>query len=76
MVIRQGENILKQLEAWQKNDPFAPVATSYGMGWKGLQAVRYRNSHTSELSAARRPGTHVLVLHVRPPEKMDLRYEG
>ena len=50
-------------------------ATSYGMGWKGLQAIRIE-SPGGELSAAIAPKTHVLGLSVRPPEKMDLRYEG
>jgi len=50
-------------------------ATSYGMGWKGLQAVRME-SPGGEFSAVVTPSTHVLGLSVRPPEKMDLRYEG
>ena len=50
-------------------------ATSYGMGWKGLQAVRVE-SHGGEFGAVITPSTHVLGLSVRPPEKMDLRYEG
>jgi hypothetical protein len=56
MMIRQEENSLKDLDARQKIVPFAPVSTSYGMGWKGLQAVRYRNSPLSEFSAAYTPG--------------------
>ena len=76
MVIRQEGNSLKELEAIQKVFPFVPSATSYGMGWKELQALRYCNSHISELSVAVTPTMHLLVLHVRPPEKMDLRYEG
>jgi AraC family transcriptional regulator len=76
MVIRQEENSLKELEAIQKVFPFGPSATSYGMGWKELQALRYRNSHISELSVAVTPRTHLLILHVRPPEKMDLRYDA
>ncbi len=71
MMMRQEE-----LEALQKIFPFAPLATSYGMGWKGLQAVRYLKSHISELSAAGTTRTHVLVLTIQPSEKMDLRYEG
>ena len=54
-------------EAVQKIFPFAPLATSYEKGWKGLQAVRYRKSHISELNAAGTPRTHVLILTVRPP---------
>jgi AraC family transcriptional regulator len=76
MVIRQEENSLKELEVMQKVYPLPPSATSYGMGWKGLQAVRYLDSSGSEFSVAHTPGTHVLALFVRPPEKVDLRYEG
>jgi AraC family transcriptional regulator len=50
-------------------------ATSYGMGWKGLQAVRVENAG-GESSAVITRSTHLLVLSVRPPEKMELRYEG
>jgi AraC family transcriptional regulator len=50
-------------------------ATSYGMGWKGLQAVRVENSG-GEFSAVITRSTHVLGLIVRPPEKMERRYEG
>jgi AraC family transcriptional regulator len=50
-------------------------ATSYGMGWKGLQAVRVE-SPGGEFSAAITPSTHVLGLSLRPPEKMELRYDG
>ena len=76
MEMQQEENSLKDLEARQKIVPFDPVSTSYGMGWKGLQAVRYRNSPLSEFSAAYTPGTHVLFLYFRPPEKMEVRCEG
>ena len=41
-VMQQEENSLKELEALQKFIPFAPSETSYRMGWKGMQAVRYR----------------------------------
>jgi AraC family transcriptional regulator len=50
-------------------------ATSYGMGWKGLQAVRLENPG-DESGAVITRSTHVLGLIVRPPEKMELRYEG
>jgi AraC family transcriptional regulator len=51
------------------------LATSYGMGWKGLQAVREENPG-GEFSRVGISSTHVLGLCVRPPEKMDVRYEG
>jgi AraC family transcriptional regulator len=50
-------------------------ATSYGIGWKGLQAVRLKN-HGVESGAVITRSTHVLGLIVRPPEKMERRYEG
>lgn len=49
---------------------------------EGLQAVR-TESPVSSLSAAsgprthvRIPGTHVLILTIRPSEKLELRFEG
>lgn len=55
--------------------PVIPAAASYRLGWRGLQAVRYRDSFNSEFSAP--PfSQHSLVLITRPPEEMDLRYEG
>jgi AraC family transcriptional regulator len=76
MMMGEEENGLKELEVVRKIVPFAPFATSYGMGWKGLQALRFRNTPLSEFNAAGTSETHVVILHVRPPEKMDLRYEG
>jgi AraC family transcriptional regulator len=49
--------------------------TSYEMGWKGLQAVRIEYPG-GESGAVITRSTHVLVLSVRPPEKMEWRYEG
>jgi AraC family transcriptional regulator len=66
----------EELEALQKIFPFAPLATSFGMGWKALQALRYRKSDSGELSGAGAPRRHVLVLTIRPPEKVYLRFEG
>jgi AraC family transcriptional regulator len=74
--MQQEENSLKELEALQKIVPFARLATSYGMGWKGLQAARCRDSSGSEFSGEGTSRTHAVVLTIRPPEKMDLRYEG
>jgi AraC family transcriptional regulator len=73
----------REIKAWHPfdlNGYYAALkeksfATSYGMGWKGLQAVRIE-SPGGEFSAVVTPSTHVLGLSVRPPEKMDLRYEG
>jgi AraC family transcriptional regulator len=76
MMTQQEESNFKEFEALQRAYPFAPVATSYGMGWKSLQALRYRKSDSGELSGAGAPRRHVLVLTIRPSEKMHLRFEG
>jgi AraC family transcriptional regulator len=51
------------------------LATSYGMGWKGLQAVREENPG-GEFGRVGTASTHVLGLCVRSPKKMGVRYEG
>jgi hypothetical protein len=56
-VTQKEENSLPELEARQKLIPLVPNATSYGMGWKGLQAVRYRTmSDTVEYSLPSQSG--------------------
>jgi AraC family transcriptional regulator len=48
---------------------------SEGLGWVGLEAARFSELAASELN---QPGIthHGLVLFARPPEELDLRYEG
>ena len=60
---------------WRKIIPFEPAASSDRLGWAGLDAARYRTSPAFELDL---PGIthHRLVLFVRPPEELNLRYEG
>jgi len=70
------ENNLKELEAAQQLIPFAPSATSSEMGWEALQAVRWRKNHASGECSFFPMSLHKLVLLIRPPEKMNLRYEG
>jgi hypothetical protein len=53
---RQDDNIRKRIESTEKFVPFTPSATSYGMGWKTLQAVRYHKSF------ARKKGFSGIVL--------------
>jgi AraC family transcriptional regulator len=73
--VQREENSLKGIEALQKNFRFAPFATSDRRRWKGLRAARYRKSLANgEFSVS--VATHMLVLTIRPAEKMDLRYEG
>ncbi|HEX4632929.1 MAG TPA: hypothetical protein VH163_03805, partial [Gemmatimonadales bacterium] len=60
---------------WLKGIPFEPAAWSDGLGWVGLEATRFRAAPDSELN---QPAIshHRLFLVTRPPETMDLRYEG
>jgi AraC family transcriptional regulator len=60
---------------WLKIVPFEPAAVSDGLGWVGLEATRFRAAPDSELN---QPAIthHRLFLVIRPPEELDLRYEG
>jgi AraC family transcriptional regulator len=55
--------------------PFEADASSDRLGWVGLEAARYRAAPASELE---HPAIthHRLVLFVRPPDELDLRYDG
>jgi AraC family transcriptional regulator len=60
---------------WLKVVPFEAAATSGRLGWVGLVAARYREPPASEINLF--PLTHhTLVLFARPPEELDLRYDG
>jgi AraC family transcriptional regulator len=52
-----------------------PDATSFKLGWTGLQAFRYHNLSTSEVCVPPL-SHHVLALVTKPPGKMHLRYSG
>jgi AraC family transcriptional regulator len=60
---------------WLKLLPFEATASSDRLGWVGLEAARYRAPPATEL---RPPALthHRLVLFVRPPEELELQYEG
>jgi AraC family transcriptional regulator len=60
---------------WVKLLPIEPVASSDRLGWVGLEAARYRAAPADEISP---PAIthHRLVLFIRPPEELDLWYEG
>jgi AraC family transcriptional regulator len=60
---------------WLKLLPFEPDASSHRLGWAGLEAARNRAVPASELHAPALTH-HRLILFSRPPEKLDLRYEG
>jgi hypothetical protein len=65
----------KELLDWLKVAPGDPVASSDRRGWVGLQAARYGAYPAFELH---QPALthHMLVLFARPPEALDVRYEG
>ena len=73
---RQDDNIRKRIKSTEKFVPFTPSATSYGMGWKTLQAVRYRESPASGELSLPPVSRHRLVLTIRPAERLEVRYEG
>jgi AraC family transcriptional regulator len=60
---------------WLKILPSEPVASSDRLGWVGLEAARYRAARAFEFSPPALTH-HRLVLFIRPPEKLDLRYDG
>ncbi len=72
----QGEYSLKDpAKLFRQIAPVDPTAGSDRLGWLGLHAIRFRDVPTTEISS---PGMahHLLVLITRPPEKLELRYEG
>jgi AraC family transcriptional regulator len=60
---------------WRKILPFEPAASSDRLGWVGLQAARCRAEPAFERNVPALTH-HRLVLIARPPEELDLRYEG
>ena len=71
---REGGDPIGPLD-WLKKVPFKPAASSDGLGWVGLEATRFRAAPDSELN---QPAIshHRLFLLTRPPETLDLCYEG
>ena len=66
---------LSPLAALREVIPFEAAAASDRLGWVGLEAARYRAAPASELNPPALTH-HRLVLFSRPPEELDLRYEG
>ncbi len=60
---------------WRRIVPFEAAAVSDRLGWVGLEAARYRAAPASELNPPALTH-HRLFLLARPPEELDLRYEG
>ncbi len=70
----QPDDPIRPLD-WLKAIPFEPAAWSDRLGWVGLEAVCWRTEPAIELD---QPALthHWLALFVRPPQELDLRYEG
>jgi AraC family transcriptional regulator len=60
---------------WRKLFPFDAVLSSVRLGWVGLEAARCRAERVFELNPPALT-SHWLVLFLRPPEELDLQYEG
>jgi AraC family transcriptional regulator len=60
---------------WRKIVPFEAAAASDRLGWVGLEAVRYHAAPASELHPPAM-SHHRFILFARPPEELDLVYEG
>jgi AraC family transcriptional regulator len=60
---------------WRKLLPFKPAASSDRLGWVGLEAASCRAGPIFECTPSVRIH-HRLFLFTRPPEELDLRYEG
>src|SRR5262249_47524290 len=60
---------------WRKVIPFQAVAASDRLGGVGLEAARFRASPAWEYHAAALTH-HRLVLATRPPQELDLRFDG
>ncbi|HEX4591763.1 MAG TPA: AraC family transcriptional regulator [Gemmataceae bacterium] len=60
---------------WLKIMPFEAAVSSDRLGWVGLEAARYRAAPVSDLD---QPALthHWLILHARPPEELDFRFDG
>ena len=49
-------------------------ATSQNLGWRGLQAIRYRSLATNEMQIPSL-SQHLLILHTKPAPVMNFRYQ-
>jgi AraC family transcriptional regulator len=72
--MKQGEVPIRPWD-WLKVIPFQAVAASDRLGWVGLEAARYHASPAWEYSAPALTH-HRLVLVTRPPEGLELRFDG
>jgi AraC family transcriptional regulator len=71
--LRRGDPI--RPPDWRKMAPYEPCAASDRLGWVCLEAARYRATPAFELDVPALTH-HKLVLCTRPPEDLDMRFEG
>jgi AraC family transcriptional regulator len=71
---RGGGDLIRPQD-WLKVIPFQAVAASDRLGWVGLEAARYRASPDWEYDAPALTH-HRLVLVTRPPQELELRFDG
>jgi AraC family transcriptional regulator len=60
---------------WLEIIPFEPAAASDRLRWVGLEAAHFRASVATEFNQPVNTH-HMLLLFTRPPEELDVRYEG
>jgi AraC family transcriptional regulator len=72
--MKQEEDPIRPWD-WRKVIPFQAVAASDRLGWAGLEAARYLASPAWEYNAPALTH-HRLVLVTRPPQELELRFEG
>jgi AraC family transcriptional regulator len=60
---------------WLKKFPGEPFAASDRLGWVGLKAARYHATPAFEFHPPALTH-HMFILYARPPEQLDLVYEG
>ena len=78
--MRQGKPGVCGTFAWRDFLKVCPIAAkasraSEGLGWVGLEAARFNG--VIDWETANPPlAHHRLVLFIRPPEELDLRFEG
>ena len=60
---------------WLKKFPGEPFAASDRLGWVGLKAARYHAMPAFEFPPPALTH-HMFILYARPPEQLDLVYEG
>jgi AraC family transcriptional regulator len=72
----EGNWMNRPAEAMRKISPFPPLVGSDQLGWQGLHALRFRNATSKEETSLPAFHHHGLILMIKPPEDLNLRYEG